>query len=163
MSIDLNTFHQQKLAWLANQVNVDFPTPESVKGRDVYLNQETLDSAEYTYLSPELTKNISILLVIEHRLTIRWAMTVASQWDAEYDDVLEFLTQVDLCDDYQLFIALDGMKPVAACLSQAFDDVMYVSDVVITSNALTIDRFLSAVMEQQSTLTGHTFKSCSRT
>ncbi|WP_105056052.1 hypothetical protein [Aliivibrio sifiae] len=163
MSIDLNTFHQQKLTWLANQVNVDFPTPESVKGRDVYLNQETLDSEEYTYLSPVFPENMSILLVTEHRLTIRWAMTVASQWDTEYDDVLEFLTQVDLCDDYQLFIALDGMKPVAACVSQASDDVMYVSDVVVTSDVLTINSFLSAVMEQQTALTGHTFTSCIRT
>ena len=157
-----DTFYEKKQAWLANQVNVEFPTPESVKGRDVYLNQETLHSEAYTYLSSELADNISILPVTEHRLTIRWAMMVASQWDTEYDDVLEFLTQIDLCDDYQLFVALDGMKPIAACLSQVADNIMYVSDVALTSDFLDINGFLSAVMEQQAVLTGNTLTSCLR-
>ncbi len=160
--INSETFYVKKQAWLANQVNVEFPTPESVKGRDVYLNQETLNSEEYSYISSDFADNISVLQVTEHRLTIRWAMTVASQWNVEYDDVLEFLTQIDLCDDYQLFVALDGMKPIAACLSQVADNVMYVSDVAITSDVLDRNGFLSAVMEQQSAFTDHTFTSCIR-
>jgi hypothetical protein len=163
MSIDLNTFNQKKSAWLSSQVNVDFPTPESVKGRDIYLNQEVRVPEEYNYVSSTLADNVSILQVTEHRLTIRWAMTVAKQWDAEYDHVLEFLTQIDLCDDYQLFIALDGMLPIGACLTQISEKVMFVSDVSITSHALDINEFLSVVMEQQTALTGGTFISCTRT
>ena len=96
----------------------------------------------------------------EHRLTIRWAIAVASQWDAEYDEVLEFLTQIDLCDDYQLFVALDGMKPVAACLSQVSEGIMYVSDIALISDAINEHAFLNAVITQQSIQFESTLKSC---
>ncbi|MDD9178475.1 MULTISPECIES: hypothetical protein [Aliivibrio] len=160
MTINSETFFQQKQAWLSNQVNVDFPTPESVKGRDVYLKQPAKAAEEYTLSSETLPETISVLLVTEHRLTIRWAITVASQWDAEYDEVLEFLTQIDLCDDYQLFVALDGMKPVAACLSQVIDGIMYVSDIALTSDAINEHAFLNTVMAQQSIQFESTLKSC---
>lgn len=164
MTIDSEKFYQQKVAWLASQVNVDFPTPESVKGRDIYVNQVAINPEEYKSTPSDLSDTISVLQVTEHRLTIRWAMTVASQWkdETEYSHVLEFLTQIDLCDEYQLFVALDGMKPVAACLSQISENVMYVSDVVLTSNDININSFLSSVLEQQSNLTGDSFTSCIR-
>ncbi|MCP3699347.1 MAG: hypothetical protein GY920_12440 [Aliivibrio sp.] len=158
--MNYETFLQQKQAWLSNQVNVDFPTPESVKGRDVYLKQPAKVAEEYQFSSETLPETISVLLVTEHRLTIRWAITVARQWDAEYEDVLEFLTQIDLCDDYQLSVALDGMKPVAACLSQVIDGIMYVSDIVLTSDAINEDAFLNTVMVQQSIQFKNRFEYC---
>ncbi|MDD9200022.1 hypothetical protein [Aliivibrio sp. S2MY1] len=158
--INSETFHQQKLAWLVDQVNVDFPTPESVKGRDVYLKQPAKDAVEHSFSEVTLPETVFILPVTEHRLTIRWAMTVASQWTAEYDDMLEFLTQIDLCDDYQLFVALDGMTPIAACLSQVVEDIMYVSDIALTSDIIDENGFLSAVMAQQSIKFKNTFKAC---
>lgn len=162
MTINSETFHQQKLAWLVNQVNVDFPTPESVKGRDIYLKQPVKDAVEHLFSEVTLPDTVSVLPVTEHRLTIRWAMTVASQWTDEYDDMLEFLTQIDLCDDYQLFVALDGMKPIAACLSHVAGDTMYVSDIVLTSDVIDESGFLSAVMAQQSINFNNTFKTCSK-
>lgn len=160
MTINSETFNQQKLAWLVNQVNVDFPTPESVKGRDFYLKQPAKETIEHQLSAVTLPETVSVLPVTEHRLTIRWAMTVASQWTDEYDDVLEFLTQIDLCDDYQLFVALDGMKPIAACLSQVSEGIMYVSDVALTSDIINENGFLSAVMAQQSINFNKAFDTC---
>ncbi len=159
MTINSEIFQQQKLAWLSSQVNVDFPTPESIKGRDIYLKQPAKEAEQHPVISATLPDPISVLLVTEHRLTIRWAIVVASQWHnkQEHDEVLEFLTQIDLSDDYQLFVALDGITPVAACLVRVLDDTAYISDVAITCDAIDEAIFLSSVMAQISTQFATTF------
>ncbi|AZL86708.1 MULTISPECIES: hypothetical protein [Aliivibrio] len=158
--INNEAFYKNKMDWLSSQVDVEFPTPESIKGRDVYLSQSLTEQLTFTPDAGLISDTVTVLQVTEHRLTIRWAMTVASQWENTYDDVLEFLTQVDVSDEYQLFVALDGMKPVAACISQIIDGTMYVSDVVVNGDSINENGFISAVMEQQSSLSGSKFTSC---
>lgn len=153
-------FNQNKQAWLAEQVNVEFPTPESIKGRDIYLSQNKTIPSEHSFVHASIPEGMFVLPVTEHRLTIRWAMMVAHQWKKEYDEVLEFLTQIELSEQYQLFVVLNGMMPVAACLSQVIDDTLFVSDVVIMDEHLEMDGFLGAVMEQQSTAHNISFSTC---
>ncbi|MUK62809.1 hypothetical protein GNP81_15910 [Aliivibrio fischeri] len=154
------TFNKNKLSWLAEQVNVDFPTPESLRGKDIYLSQNPCVPTKLEFVNSNISDGVFVLPVTEHRLTIRWAMIVAKQWDKEYDDVLEFLTQIELSEEYQLFVALNGMMPIAACLSQVIDGELFISDIVITDNTLDVDGFLGSVMEQQSSLHGTTFTTC---
>ena len=132
---------QKKNKWLVSQVDVEYPTPESLKGRDLYLAHE--NPSRYTKLNTELTEHQQpiadeVYLVDFHRLTVMFSILQASRWDSEEERayVLEFFSQIILNDECQLFVGFANTTPVGcAIVTHAEDDVL-ISDVVVDGSKL---------------------------
>lgn len=126
----------KKNQWLASQVDVAFPTPESLRGRDNYLSfQQSYTSslsAPISSLTSPSSFTGSIAKVDFHRLTIRFAIVLASLWEEDKEDVVEFLTQLILEDKYTLYIGLDGNTPTAcALIHNVSDELTTVFDIAL--------------------------------
>ncbi|MCG9776542.1 flavodoxin, partial [Vibrio diabolicus] len=90
---------ERKNTWLYDLVEVEFPTPESLKGRDVYF--KALEQATYQVVDKDtlLESNSEfssddIFLVDFHRLTIMFSVLQSQRWDQQYDKdmIVEYLT-----------------------------------------------------------------------
>lgn len=128
----------KKNQWLASQVDVAFPTPESLRGRDNYLSFQQSYTASFIAPISSLTSSSftgTIAKVDFHRLTIRFAIVLASLWEEDKDDVLEFLTQLILEDDYSLYIGLEDGAPVACALIHNVND-----ELVTVFDVATVDK-----------------------
>lgn len=92
---------ERKNAWLHDLVEVEFPTPESLKGREIYF--QALDHQAYQVVDkdtllmgdPECNAE-DIFLVDFHRLTVMFSILQSQRWDAQYDKdmIVEYLTQI---------------------------------------------------------------------
>lgn len=134
MSEVINNLVQSKNDWLSSHVNVKFPTPESILGRDLYFEK----SKAYQLLPvDELTASTQgvdeVYLVDFHRLTIMFALTSASLWQDEQQSahIVEFLTQIILSDDFPLYVGFTNGEPVACAITHWQDGVLLVSDVAL--------------------------------
>ena len=129
----------KKNQWLASQVDVAFPTPESLRGRDSYLSRQQSYTSSLIAPASSLTTLPSftgtIAKVDFHRLTIRFAVVLASLWEEDREDVLEFLTQLILEEEYTLYIGLDGVAPIAcALIHNVTDELATVFDIALVDN-----------------------------
>ncbi len=125
----------QKNQWLCRHVDVPYPTPESLKGRDLYLQRES----SLRYLStrvlpsgadnPETTVD-EICLVDFHRLTVLYAQLFSSLWADEHSQsyVLEFLAQIQLNEEVQLYLGIKAGRPVACGLALQQGNQLLISD-----------------------------------
>ena len=128
---------KKKNKWLASQVDVKFPTLESLKGRDLYLKYEK--QSEYTRFSADLTvesKPVAeeIYLVNFHRLTVMFSIIQASRWSDEKERayVLEFFSQIILNDTCQLYVGFADTVPVGCAIVTQNEDNVLISDVMVT-------------------------------
>ncbi|PMH43790.1 hypothetical protein BCU68_13155 [Vibrio sp. 10N.286.49.B3] len=153
MNHPLPSVIDDKNQWLLDQVNVEFPTKESLIGRDLY--QTALTEKQYkmwsgdTSLAPVVDE---LYLVDFHRLTIMFSILQAKQWPAEQDQahLIEFFTQIILSDAHQLYVGFHGNTPVTAAIVTDKDESVLISDIVIppTDNA----QFKSSFCQQILTL-----------
>ncbi len=137
MLSNIETLVADKNNWLASQVDVEFPTPESIAGRALYL--ELQSHIQYTH-SPRNTFTEKGLVdeVIEvdfHRLTILFSVLQASSLTENTEQqglLIEFLTQIILDSEYQLYLGFKGTEPVAALMCRYIqgDKTMLFSDVM---------------------------------
>lgn len=125
----------KKNQWLASQVDVDYPTAESIQGRDLYLTKES--SVEYVERAVQTKKVTSeliddIYLVDFHRLTVMFAQMQASQWsDPEHNAfVLEFFAQIILSDAQPMYVGFKKGTPVACALVTRDGHQLLISDIV---------------------------------
>ncbi|WP_153448547.1 flavodoxin [Vibrio algicola] len=116
----------QKIQWLSHHVDVAFPTPESLQGRELYLAAQATKTFT-TQISSELLSQASqypiwldeVVLVDFHRLTIMFSILQAKAWSQQPEQeklVIEFLTQIMLDDDYQLYMGFKQGEAVAALI-----------------------------------------------
>ncbi|MGO2341290.1 flavodoxin [Vibrio litoralis] len=142
MQSQIESYILAKNQWLSKQVDVEFPTPESLIGRKVYL--ESQQNIKYSLSEVQsLLSNKVGLDVIEvdfHRLTILFSIIQASQFSDNPEQqslVIEFLTQIILDDEYQLFLGFDDGEAVSALICKIDQDeqVAVLTDIVISENA----------------------------
>lgn len=142
MQSQIESYILAKNQWLSKQVDVEFPTPESLIGRKVYL--ESQQNIKYSLSEVQsLLSNKVGLDVIEvdfHRLTILFSIIQASQFSDNPEQqslVIEFLTQIILDDEYQLFLGFDDGEPVSAliCKIDLDNQVAVLTDIIISENA----------------------------
>lgn len=132
MNNEIPEIAQKKNAWLLSQLDVAYPAKESLLGRDVY--KANLDKKTYQPLSVEQAHAIieEIHKVDFHKLTVLFSLNQASAYESEYDKthILEFLSQIILSDEHQLYIGTVGSDVVASAIVTKTEDELLVSDVV---------------------------------
>lgn len=127
--------YKQKNQWLASQIDVDFPTPESLKGRDLYT-----ESLTGCYLEPfqpgDITDpQLEWHCVDFHRLTVMFALLQSERWvvESQKNVVVEFFAQIILDPTYELFISFHEGKAVAAAMITRDEEVVLISDIVAST------------------------------
>ncbi|CAH0529576.1 hypothetical protein [Vibrio hippocampi] len=127
------SLYNAKNHWLVDQVEVDFPTKESLAGRELYLS--SLSSRHIEEFSPATTDNdtnIEWHLADFHRLTIMFSILQSKLWASEKDQALivEFLTQIIFEPDYQIYVGFEQGEAVSAALVSQNDSMLLLSDIV---------------------------------
>ncbi|WP_165313792.1 hypothetical protein [Vibrio ziniensis] len=124
-----------KNQWLFDQVEVEFPTPESLKGRAIY--QAICESSKITPMARNIEgigiNSDDIYLVDFHRLTVMFSLLQASRGCNEQEKhyLLEFFTQIIFSEPCYLYVGFNQSEPVAAALVTHFENELLVSDIVI--------------------------------
>ncbi|EGU44699.1 hypothetical protein VII00023_20192 [Vibrio ichthyoenteri ATCC 700023] len=139
MTIEHFAIAEIKNNWLYAQVDVEFPTKESLVGRALYqasvehkqyqiLTAATLDSAGDTFAAED------IYLVDFHRLTVMFALLYSKQWASDGDQqmMIEFLTQIIYSEPCELYIGFQNGEPVTTAILTRSNEQVLVSD--ITTN-----------------------------
>jgi hypothetical protein len=126
-----------KNQWLHSHVEVDYPTPLSLKGRDIYMTSR-LPCEYQTYSDLECAKfhPDEIFCADFHRMTIMFALLQAQKFTASSDQeaVLEFLTQIIYSPPCDLYIGFDGGEPVAVAIITHQADRLLCSDLHVISS-----------------------------
>lgn len=125
--------------WLSSQVDVEFPTAESLEGRDIYhaLSRHT----EVSLFQPQACDAPllqEIYLVDFHRLTVWFALLQATRSSTQHDQerLVEFFTQIIYSPPCQLFLGFHLGEPVAAGMVTEHEHMVLLSDLVVKPNPL---------------------------
>jgi len=130
---------ETKNQWLYQQVDVEFPTKESIAGLEVYKKAvatrqyQTLTEApqqDGTFTSDE------IYLVDFHRLTVMFALLQSSMWQSESDQqmIVEFLTQIIYSTPCSLYLGFKQGEAVSAAIVTREEQTVLISDIAIKSD-----------------------------
>ncbi|PJC87374.1 flavodoxin [Vibrio sp. HA2012] len=136
MESDAEVIIKKKNNWLTSQVDVQFPTPESIKGRDLYLAAE--QGRQYVQIDASISSSEEsvvdeIYRVDFHRLTVMFSLLQASKWEDKQEQayILEYFSQIILNEECQLYIGFVDTYPVAcAMVTQENGDIL-ISDIVV--------------------------------
>lgn len=132
---------ERKNAWLHDLVEVEFPTPESLKGRDIYF--QTLIEHQYQVVDKNALlggeagcTTDELFLVDFHRLTIMFSILQSQRWDKQYDQemIVEYLTQIILTPDFELYVGFKDGNPVGAAIVSQFEGNTLISDVAVSDS-----------------------------
>ncbi|WP_394126248.1 flavodoxin [Vibrio hepatarius] len=141
---------QVKNSWLYQQVDVQFPTKESLKGLELY--KRAASAREYEVLTELPSAETSfhsddIFLVDFHRLTVMFALIQASQWQNEFERemIVEFLTQIIYSEPCSLYLGFQSGEPVAAAIVTQTEQSILISDIVVKSDEPSA-HFVSALL-----------------
>lgn len=139
-----------KNEWLFQQVDVEFPTKESIAGLEVY--KASLASRQYQPFDADVEvadefKQDDIFLVDFHRLTVMFALVQASQWQEQSDRdlILEFLSQIIYSEPCSLYLGFSAGEPVAAAIVTHAEQSVLISDVVVKSQPLSEPSFIAGL------------------
>ena len=142
MQSQIESYISHKNNWLSKQVDVEFPTPESIAGRMLYLESQQGKKYKESEMQVLLVEEWAqdVIEVDFHRLTILFAILQASKWENEPKNeclIIEFLTQIILDDEYQLYLGFNDGEPVSALVCKVdFDNnLVFLSDVVIAKKS----------------------------
>lgn len=133
---------ERKNSWLYDLVDVEFPTPESLKGRDIYfqalkqVNYQIVDKG--SLLSGESAfKAEDIFLVDFHRLTIMFSILQSQRWVNQHDQqmIVEYLTQIILTPDFELYVGFIDGSPTGASIVSQFEGSTLVSDIAVSGTS----------------------------
>ncbi|WP_394244239.1 flavodoxin [Vibrio astriarenae] len=119
--------------WLHNQVEVEYPTKESLKGRELYFSRyntsQVLSIDEVAGEASLLTD--SIYLVDFHRLTVMFSLLQAKLWPSQDDQdlILEFLSQIIYSEPCELYLAFADGTPIGAGLVTQTEQGCLISDI----------------------------------
>ncbi|OAJ95756.1 hypothetical protein [Vibrio bivalvicida] len=141
-----------KNEWLYQQVDVEYPTKESIAGLALY--KAKVATCEYEQLSevPQ-DKGVfgcdDIFLVDFHRLTVMFALLQARKWQqqAEKDLILEFLSQIIYSEPCRLYLGFKFGEAVAAAIVTQNEQTLLISDIVVndTSGHFSEQDFISGL------------------
>lgn len=148
---------QLKNQWLYKQVEVEFPTKESLKGKEIYqesLKGRTYNICEQQTLNAEPSdafKLEDVFVADFHRLTVMFALMQAKRWHTENEQqmIVEFLTQIIYSEPCQLYLGFSGGEPTACGIVTYTDDEMLISD-LYAENESKRNAFIAALLEKES-------------
>ncbi len=130
---------ERKNSWLYDLVEVEFPTAESLKGRDIYF--QALEQHDYQVVDANTLRQWDskckvedIFLVDFHRLTIMFSLLQSERWENQYDQemIVEYLTQIILTPDFELYVGFQEGSPVGAAIISQFEGNTLISDVAVS-------------------------------
>ncbi len=130
---------ERKNSWLYALVDVEFPTPESLKGRDIYF--QALKETDYQVVDRNSLlegeseyKAEDIFLVDFHRLTIMFSILQSQRWVNQHDQemIVEYLTQIILTPDFELYVGFVEGSPAGAAIVSQFEGNTLVSDIAVS-------------------------------
>lgn len=146
---------QQKTQWLLSQIDVDYPTRESVLGKACYLDLVEKFSEITSLVIPStglapVASNTEWLRADFHKLTVLFARFMASHSavpDASREYLQEFLAQIILDDQgaHSLCLGFNGSEVVGACIVSNDSKALLVSDLLLKSD-LTQDVEIAAIL-----------------
>ncbi|EEX94098.1 hypothetical protein VIOR3934_08186 [Vibrio orientalis CIP 102891 = ATCC 33934] len=146
---------QIKNSWLYQQIDVQFPTKESLKGLELY--KQAVATREYQVVTelPTIETPFSpddIFLVDFHRLTVMFALIQASQWQSDFEQemIVEFLTQIIYSEPCSLYLGFQSGEPVAAAIITKSEQNVLISDVVIKGREPSSTDFIAALLSKLS-------------
>ncbi|WP_413283255.1 hypothetical protein [Vibrio sp. MA40-2] len=151
---ELTQLINKKHQWLLSQVDVTFPTPESILGRDLYIKHENTISYKLLDVDDGLDSSLldDLYLVDFHRLTVMFSQLQALQWEdkREQEFVLEFFAQIILSDQHDLYVGFKNNQAIiGAILTEDKLGHLLISDVASLTHHCCLTRlFYSKVMEQ---------------
>lgn len=125
-----------KNQWLAQQIDVEYPTKESIAGRKVYLSkaqEQVCENIEPSNMADVSYALEDIYLVDFHRLTVMFALLQSQRWQdkKEQELIVEFLTQIIYSEPCQLYVGFHNGEPSAAAIVTEHDNSLLVSDIVV--------------------------------
>lgn len=156
MSDPQNALLAIKNQWLHQQIEVEFPTKESLEGRALYLEKADNTPLEMWHSrGQEIMESDALFLVDFHRLTIMFAQLQAQRWhDADQQSlVVEFLTQIIYSPPCELYLAFENGQPTAAAIVTRQDAQTLISDIVALK-ATQRDEFISGLVNKLQLLDG---------
>ena len=122
----------KKNQWLFSQLDIAYPAKESLLGLGIYKNQ--LSQKTYQPLPQDQTPSqIDELHKVDfHKLTVLFSLNQASAYqdEAERANILEFLSQIMLSDEHELYVGTKSGDVVASAIVTASDDELLISDIV---------------------------------
>ncbi|WNJ97648.1 flavodoxin [Vibrio ruber] len=129
---------QIKNQWLSAQVDVAYPTPQSLIGRDLYL--ASVQQCTYQDVAlPAVAELIAqdVYRVDFHRLTVMFAQLQAGQYQTptEKEAIIEFFTQIIYAPPCELYLGFEQGEPVAAGILTQTEAGVLVSDLVIAKTS----------------------------
>ncbi len=137
---DIQALVDAKNQWLYSQVEVEFPTPESLQGLAIYqaINVDLVTEPLTLALTPSQLQLESVYLVDFHRLTIMFALLQATRCldHTQQSLLVEFFTQIIYSEPCHLLLGFADGEPVAAAILTCNDTSLLVSDIVLKDNAV---------------------------
>jgi hypothetical protein len=134
----VNELNQQKLAWLVSQIEVDYPTRESVLGKASYLDlAESSPVQLFDFDKMKLSNsNASWLEVDFHKMTVMFALFMSKNAiipEAQREFLQEFLAQIILTSSTQhkLYLAFLEGQLVGSAIVNLGDDLLLITDCLL--------------------------------
>ncbi|WP_299131000.1 hypothetical protein [uncultured Vibrio sp.] len=132
MNNEIPEIAHNKNQWLFSQLDIAYPAKESLLGLDIYKKQ--LSQKTYQLLPQDQTPTqIDELHKVDfHKLTVLFSLNQASAYqdEAERANILEFLSQIMLSDEHELYVGTKNGEVVASAVMTATDEELLISDVV---------------------------------
>ncbi|MFI3275420.1 hypothetical protein [Vibrio sp.] len=132
MNNEIPEIAHNKNQWLFSQLDIAYPAKESLLGLDIYKKQ--LSQKTYQLLRQDQTPTqIDELHKVDfHKLTVLFSLNQASAYqdEAERGNILEFLSQIMLSDEHELYVGTKNGDVVASAVVTATDEELLISDVV---------------------------------
>ncbi|WP_234496861.1 hypothetical protein [Vibrio maritimus] len=130
-----------KNQWLASQVEGGYPTKESLKGRDLYLEAQSSCHLEPLEAGHESAFDIEWHLVDFHRLTIMFSILQSKRWANEKHQqlIVEFLTQIIVEPAHSLYLGFLKGNPIAAAMLCQEGETTLISDITCDNETCLID------------------------
>lgn len=132
MNNEIPEIAHNKNQWLFSQLDIAYPAKESLLGLDIYKKQ--LSQKTYQLLPQDQTPTqIDELHKVDfHKLTVLFSLNQASAYQDEVEraNILEFLSQIMLSDEHELYVGTKNGDVVASAVVTATDEELLISDVV---------------------------------
>ncbi len=137
MNVSMPTIVAVKNQWLHQQVEVEHPTSQSLRGRALYQSLLETQAVEPCEAEPVALSGDDLYLVDFHRLTILFAMLQSQRVDGEtaQAELLEFFAQIILSAPCELYIGFCDGQPCAAAMVTDYQQEWLISDCVLTPNS----------------------------
>lgn len=126
-----------KNQWLKSHVDVEYPTPGSIKGCELYFSRKEGTGCKpyFCDLSADIPDGLTIYPVDFHRLTVMFALIQANVFSdpVEQQSITEFLTQIIYSPPCTLYLGFFEDVPVLAGIVTQTSDAVLISDLVVDS------------------------------